>query len=138
MFDCSKIKNSYGLLYHDPNGCINEKMLSNFFRKNETKHLDCLINCSATAIKRNYFSNKSLLIRLKEINKERWLIRKPIGRWQWTFIIGTNWNAFPDLKKLGFYYLDSEEGQLIFSRLNEIQSKKYEKVNETWKQQIFF
>ena len=52
------------------------------------------------------------------VGKKQWLIREPIGKHQWTFMLGTNWKKFPEWKKEGFYRIDTEEGQRVFRRLN--------------------
>lgn len=49
------------------------------------------------------------------LGKQHWLIRKPIGSWKWTVLIGRNVRV-GEHKTLGFYHLDSEMGQDIMAR----------------------
>ena len=113
---------SYGLIYHDPNGVPNFNLLSRFFKINHPK-IDLLINCPCTAIKRIAYSskkttkNKFLNEFIDNVNKKHWLIREPYTEWQWSMIIGSNWDHFPNFKKLGFLNKDSPEGQELFKRL---------------------
>ena len=54
------------------------------------------------------------------LNKEYWLIRRPINHW--TLLIGRN-AKIGDHKHLGFYHLDSVEGQQIFNRCNYLNAE---------------
>lgn len=100
---------SYGLIYADPNGIPNFDMLSN-----ASKHLpkmDILIRCPATAIKRN---GNSLQDFIHRIDKSNWLVQRPEGKWQWTFLFATNYTEYPTWKKLNMHNLQSNEGKEIF------------------------
>lgn len=49
------------------------------------------------------------------LNKQHWLIRKPLGNHQWTVLIGRNFRV-GDHKALGYYHLESREGQEILQK----------------------
>lgn len=49
------------------------------------------------------------------LGKQHWLIRKPLGDWYWTVLIGRN-AKIGDHKALGFHHLNSEEGQTILRK----------------------
>ena len=116
-------KSTYGLVYLDPNGIPNFELLRRLSEVRQYYKLDFLINCPATAIKRAIGNVKCkqqsrLFEELKTIKKTNWMIREPIGKWQWTFIIGTNWNDPPQFKKHKFWPIDSAEGQKIVKYLS--------------------
>lgn len=120
-----------GLAYLDPNGIPDFSLIKELSEVKQYEKFDFLINCPATAIKRakgvkTCKQEKNLIEELVSINKSYWIIREPIGRWQWTFLIGTNWNAFPNFKNLGFWPLSSPQGRRIAMNLSysssEIQS----------------
>jgi len=107
-----------GLLYTDPNGIFNHNLLSMFAGFKEFDRVDILVNCNSTAIKRLGSDRETLVERLSCIPKKHWLIREPIGRWQWTMLFGCNWAGYPELKKHKFYKINSNQGKQIFNRLN--------------------
>ena len=111
-----------GMLYTDPSGTPPDfNLLTRISHNNRFEQIDFLIYCSATNIKRIIGAGNDC-IRLKEaietINKKYWLIREPMGRHQWTFILGTNWKGFPQFEKIGLYQVTTEKGQEILKRLN--------------------
>ncbi len=113
----------FGLLYVDPNGIFNIGSLYSFFKHRAHSKIDVLINCNATAIKRARKSpacheDLTLYQRIAVIPKKHWIVREPYGPHQWSFLIGTNWDAFPKFEHLGFYKVESVRGQEIFDRLN--------------------
>lgn len=116
-------KKCLGLAYLDPNGIPNFNAIKELSHLKQYDKFDFLINCPATAIKRslgNGFCDDSnrLISELVGINKNYWIIREPIGRWQWTFLIGTNWESFPKFKNLGFHPLSSNKGREIVMHLS--------------------
>lgn len=112
---------TFGLLYHDPSGSVPAfDLLAAISRRPEYKFMEFMIYLSATNIKRvrrcdetkdRAAKVKLLTEYLQAINKSTWLIRKPQGKHQWTFAIGSDWKRFPDWKSRGFYRVDSPEGQ---------------------------
>lgn len=119
-----KIKRSLpGLVYADGNGIPNFDLLAKISRQSLFKMMDILINCPAAAIKRSRNCGKTKECRtlqemLSAIKKKHWIIREPYNKFQWTMLIGSNWNQFPSFKKQGFYPIDSLEGKEIFEKLN--------------------
>jgi hypothetical protein len=105
--------NSYGLVYADPNGLADFDMLSQITATH--RFLDVLIYYPSAAAKRN---GKSLDEYLKLIGKDCWIIQRPIGQWQWTFLFGTNYIDYKAWKKYGFLRLDDPCGQEIYKKLN--------------------
>jgi len=110
-----------GILYNDPTGQRPSFDLLAEVNKYYPR-LDLLIYCTATNIKREVHSGQSssetLLDGLDKIDKKTWIVRKPMGKQQWTFLIGSNWEKYPDWKKARFYNVESEEGQEILAELN--------------------
>jgi hypothetical protein len=50
---------------------------------------------------------------IRDVPKRYWLIREPYYQHQWTFLIGTNWDTFPDFSRHGFVTIDSPHGREI-------------------------
>ena len=67
-------------------------------------------------------SKHTLKSALATLNKQYWLIRKPLGSNRWTLLIGRN-TKIGDHKHLGFYHLDSAEGQRIYNRCNYLNAQ---------------
>ncbi len=115
-------KNKYGLLYADPTGTLPPfELLGQMSQRYH--RLDILINCSATNIKRERKSPKTdlketLTDGLDKIDKQTWIVRSPVGKHQWTFLVGSNWMNFPEWKKQGFHRIESPIGQEILRNLN--------------------
>lgn len=114
----------YGLIYIDPNGMPSDfESIKKFYELKKNKQIDFMMHIPATARKRTRKSplhqlNKSLAEELNEINKNFWIIREPYKSFQWTFLIGTNWDSFPTFQKLGFHRLSSIKGLSVFEKIN--------------------
>lgn len=120
-------KSTHGIIYHDPSGTVPDfDLLAELSKKPAFQRIDFVVYLSATNIKRvRRFEQvtgrdakvKLLTDYLKAINKSTWIIRKPMGRHQWTFAIGSNWVNFPAWEKRGFYKIDTPEGKSMLERL---------------------
>jgi three-Cys-motif partner protein len=110
---------SYGLIYADPNGIPPFDMLRKAARCPGCQRVDILIRFSGAALKRNPDRGK-LVDHLKGINKKYWLVQRPIesDKWQWSFLLGSNWPEFPQWESRGFYRIASPEGREILDQLN--------------------
>ncbi len=112
-----------GLIYHDPTGVIPSfDLLAEISRYPAFAKTDIMVYLSATNIKRVRLAErndktKCLDEYLRAIDKKAWIVRKPQGKHQWTFVIGSNWVKFPDWKNRGFYNVFSPEGQSVLDRL---------------------
>jgi three-Cys-motif partner protein len=127
-------KMQLGLLYVDHNG-IGGNDLSVFtllrYAARMRPRMDVLLHIPVAALKRNYYNHGQLLSDcMDRVKKEHWLIREPIGGWQWTFLQGSNTDLFKDYKRIGFYRLASPQGQEIYDRLNTIQTRKESKSDQ--------
>lgn len=81
-------------------------------------------------LKRNGSTELPLLgDHIRAVNKRIALIRKPLGAWQWTFVLWSNWVNMPAWTNHGFHRLDSPEGQQILDRLNLTEREHREKAN---------
>jgi three-Cys-motif partner protein len=130
-------KDTFGLIYHDPNGVPSFSMLSNDVFKSNTRKLDLLIRVSATGIKRKRTANpgnnnKTLADCIKSIPKSTWLIYqvKDKDPWQWTFLFGTNYAKLSAYQSAGFYRLDSDEGQEMLQKLS-LTKKELDDLNNS-------
>lgn len=118
-----------GMIYSDPNGCETFNNIARLSKMKALGMVDVLMHLSATTIKRVAGVNPNttrLLDGIQSINKKYWWIRKPYGQFQWTFIIGTNWQRFPNLKTFGFYRIDTPEGLEILNFTHYTQQEAQE------------
>lgn len=124
----------HGMLYSDENGTPPPwAVLQKFFQNKNHSKIDCVIYVSATNIKRVFKAWGSchrLVDGMSLISKKYWLVRKPVEKHQWTFLIGTNWADFPKWEKSGFYKINEPIGESILERLNHT-SKELEEIRET-------
>jgi hypothetical protein len=112
----------YGLIYSDENGSLPPFDLLGKCAQS-LRLCDILIHVAATPIKRQYYSDRHPLIErldemIAQVKKAHWYVRKPYGQHQWTFFLGTNWNAFPDFSKYGFFDTRSRAGANILKSLS--------------------
>lgn len=126
-----------GLLYHDPNGVPSFEWLASLSRQKEFKAIDFMISLGANGLKRARRRNGDTeLLYLHEylatVNKKRWIIRKPQGKWQWTFVIGSNWEKFPNWANRYFYDLNSPEGKQVLINLSLTKKEVAEEVQTSF------
>lgn len=110
-----------GLIYADPNGEPEWKILQYMSRVLYFERTDILINFGANAIKKKRGARQidhQLTEMLSRIDKKAWSIREPVGTWQWTMLLGMNWNRSVEWKRIGFYDIKSSAGREILRRLN--------------------
>lgn len=109
----------YGLLFHDPNGVPSFDVLEEASRDRRTRLMDIAMYFTAAGLKRNLHNGVAPLDQqLRAINKRVWLIREPVGKHQWSFVIGTNWERFPIWSKAGFHTQDSQRGTALLDELS--------------------
>lgn len=115
-------KNCYGVLYSDPNGIPDFEMLAEVSQHPSLSRVDILIRYAASSLKRNRHNidSKKMLDYLAEINKKHWIVREMErgDGWQWTFLLGLNWDGLKDWKSQGFHYAHSKQGKEIVEKLN--------------------
>ena len=113
-------KSAFGMIYVDPNGEPPFGLLSDVSRLEPCKRMDMLVYASASTVKRRrtVHGGKSLVEHMESIDKRYWLIRDHQSKFQWTFLLGTNWVEFPSWETRGFYRLQSEKGREILDELN--------------------
>lgn len=110
----------YGLIYSDP---IRDEIPHELLNR-AAKYLpkvDLLSYVAATQYKRRRGSDPVrpfLADHIRAVDKRVALIREPLGPWQWTFVLWSNWTNLPQWEKRGFYRLDSLQGERILDRLN--------------------
>ena len=121
--ECSRGENprlAMGSVYVDPNGpsglMVDE--LATLFKTCE--RLDLIINLSATGLKRTKSFSWSMRVSelMEKINKKKWVVRQIYGAWQWTILLGSNFDKTPSWKAKGFVPVDSHEGQDILNRMD--------------------
>lgn len=116
----------YGLLYNDNCGIPSWDTIASISKLQAAEHIDLIINCPATAIKRvrGVFKRDEFLIdSLNTITKNHWTIRYPEGRWQWTILMGTNW-ASKEWRAQRMYDINSPEGQEALDILNRTRGER--------------
>lgn len=124
--------NRYGLIYSDPiNAEIPHELLNEAAAK--LPRVDILSYVAANQYKRRRGVDPSrpfLSDHIRAIEKKIVLIREPIGKWQWTFILWSNWVKFPEWQRRGFYRLDSAKGESILERLDLSKRESHEAAND--------
>jgi hypothetical protein len=70
-----------------------------------------------------------LLDHIQAVKKRVVLIREPLGKWEFTFVLWTDWDGYPAWEKRGFYRLDSPRGQAVLDRLNLSKGKRHARDN---------
>lgn len=81
-------------------------------------------------LKRNGHTSLPLLSdHVAAVDKKVALIRKPMGKWQFTFVLWSNWGDLPDWNRRGFYRLDSDTGRRILSSLDLTSAQHREMAN---------
>jgi hypothetical protein len=114
--------NVFGMIYCDPDGKVPSfDLIGRFARKYNL--VDVVIYISSANLKRGLMSpgtkiTKRLTEYLSVIPKKHWIVREPMDKHQWTFLIGTNWTNFPVFERIGFHRADSSQGIAIMHRLN--------------------
>lgn len=122
--DLGVVQRIYGLIFHDPTGLPNFRLLRRLAAMPSCRHLDLLLYVQATPLKRN--ANRPadpergapLQARLARIDKRYWLVREPDGQHQFSFLLGTNWADFPAWRKRRFHRVDEPEGRELLERLS--------------------
>lgn len=109
-----------GMVLSDPNGAgipVDELEWLSY----SCPKIDLVLHWNSTQFKRNRGAfgddRPTMKSALDRLNKRYWLIRKPLGRWQWTLLVGRN-IACGGSRALGFYPLASREGQEFFNTCN--------------------
>lgn len=115
-----KPKYAMGMVLSDPNGA--DIPLDGLeWLSREAPKIDLCLNWNSTQFKRNRGAfgdhRPTMEEAINRLGKQYWLIRQPMGRWQWTLLIGRNMKI-GEHPALGFYHLDSAKGQEIFRRCN--------------------
>jgi hypothetical protein len=121
----------YGLVYADP---IHDEIPHALLNKAARllPRVDLLSYVAATQYKRRRGVDSTrpyLCDHIAAVDKQLVLIREPIGAWQWTFILWSNWVDFPQWERRGFHHLDSARGQRILNTLTYTEQQRYEMVN---------
>ena len=73
------------------------------------------------------------LIELLGCVEKDWVIKEPIGKQQYTFLVGTkltNTLSWAEWSNIGFFRVNSYDGQRILKRLNYNQKELLFPVNE--------
>lgn len=105
----------YGLVYADPIGKEIPHALLNHAAK-MLPRVDLLSYVSATGYKRR--GTRRFADDVAAVAKRYVLVREPLGAWQWTFVLWTNWEKFPEWRRIGLHRIESERGRQILDKLN--------------------
>jgi hypothetical protein len=107
-----------GLFYVDPSGDSPDFEFIGQIVKVRPR-MEVLLYLSATNLKREQ-TGKRLSDYMVQMGKKYWLIRKPAKRdkFQWTFLLGSDWDKFKNYKLIDFMRTESDEAQIFFPKLN--------------------
>lgn len=108
-----------GLLFIDPTHVSDLHLETLELVSQERPRMDILTYIGATFLKRSahYDSIPQLAEYTGNIQKRCWFVREPMGKEQWTFLLGTNYPSMGDYKRIGLFRSDSARGQKIWRRL---------------------
>jgi hypothetical protein len=111
---------AYGVIYTDVNGgnILFDELVAYSYA---FPTIDMILHLSATHRKRvhgRYGTRPPIVDAIAPIKKRHWIVRTPAGREQWTFLIGTNWDAFPDFSRHGFVTIDNPRGRAIMQAIS--------------------
>lgn len=112
-----------GIVYADPNGIkdLSVEALERFALK--FPRMDILVNIAATTIKRARGYRPDLYASMDDVfkpirdHRKRLFIREPVGAFQWTMLLFTNWADCPTLEQRGFWDVDSPDGKRLWDYL---------------------
>ena len=119
-----------GLIYADPNGgVIPVEVINKILSLPCFARLEVLIGVNATAIKRvcKRFADRdkpNLAAQLDRVKKSVIILREPVGRWQFSLVLLTNWAGFPVMERQGFHKINTMVGQEIMRELNLTHKEK--------------
>jgi hypothetical protein len=117
----------YGLIYADPIG--KEIPVELLTKANAAMpRVDILSYVAATGYKRR--GGPKLSEHIAAVGKKHVLVREHAGPWQWTFLLFTNWDAYPDWKRIGFHRADSAAGRRILEHLDLTRREIHATTNE--------
>lgn len=114
------INEPLGMIFVDPSGNKPDWPTLELVAKRRP-YMEILCYIPAANIKREakaYNRPISLFKYMKKVGKRYWLIREPMSKHQWTFLLGSNTDLFKDYPSLGFYRTDSQRGREILTYLN--------------------
>lgn len=108
---------AYGMIYSDTNGVPPFDLLADLSRNPKLRRVDFLIRYTGAGVKR---AGYKLLDELAKIDKGYWIVRDldSHDRWQWTFLLGLNWDGLNVMGRHGFHYAHSDQGRAIVERLH--------------------
>lgn len=116
-------KGQYGIVYADPSNATLPVHLLECVAAAYPR-LDIVINLACASYKRTckYDSYESLIHVLRKFNKELWFVTSPLHKHQWTVMLGTNWNEYPEVK--GFYSIYKRTGREILETVGFTKSQR--------------
>jgi three-Cys-motif partner protein len=113
---------TFGLVYTDPNNHqIPIKAITTLAEQAKLQKIDFLFHVAGTAYKRVRGASGldvQMSRDIRQAGKKLLLIRDPIGAWQWTFALATNWVDMPPFKSIGFHRVDQPDGEAVERRIN--------------------
>lgn len=118
---------AFGLVYSDPNTLMLDlDLLGTLAGRPEFKRVDFLLFLSGANDKRVRLSQggEPLESRLYQL-KPNWLIQRPFGKFQKTFLLGSNWDGFKDYRKLNFARVDTPEGREYMERVSMTKAERF-------------
>lgn len=125
-------KNSFGLVYLDPNSFPDFELLSTLFAEFSLKRVDLLVHLSATALKRcascSAMDYKSLMDYIGTIDKKEWFVRDVLGDpHQMTFLFGTNMLGYKENAHWRIWNIKSPKGIEVLTFLTHPR-KQYDRI----------
>jgi hypothetical protein len=118
-----------GLIAPDPNGEFSYDTLKTL---GELPHLQCVdfaLHVSGAVLKwRRSKGAVPLPDGMAACRKLNWFVGPVTTNWQWAWLFGCNWNAYPELRRIGLVPWTSDEGQHRLMILCETQSETLQRI----------
>ena len=111
--------NEFGLTFVDPSGELPDFETLHDIAVKRPK-MEILIYLASTNVKRQHqYTQRDLEDYINGVGKAYWLCGRPAihDHFKWIFMLGTSTDVFKNYKRIGFYRLDSEEGQDLFLKV---------------------
>lgn len=119
---------SLGLMYIDPNGIPDWKIVNQASSHPKIQTVDILIRYNTNAVWRNHHNGYHLESDIDNLKKKfRWGKEYyPFDKWSWSFLLGMNY-PYGDWQSKGWKRLDTEAGLNLLERLADSPNQRQKK-----------
>jgi hypothetical protein len=117
----TRYENAVGMVVHDANAGITSELLAPLGELPQLRRVDFLIYVPAAKLK---WHGQDIERILQLARKSRWLLGPIRAHWQHLWMMGVNWDGYPDYRRLGFVWWDSPEGQDRWQKITQTAAQR--------------